>query len=80
MFSGVGGEVMICTSLYFDCLAVKLAASAASDGQTRFRRKHLVPVPRATEFKVSKGLSMRRSLQQEHSLMCSICSEFIELI
>lgn len=27
-------EVMICTSLCFDCLAVKLAASATSDGQT----------------------------------------------
>lgn len=40
--------------LCFDCLAVQLAASATSDGQTRFRGKHIVLVPRATEFKVSR--------------------------
>lgn len=48
---------MVYTSLPFDCLALKCQACCfcTSDRQTRFRQKHIVPVPQATEFKVSEG-------------------------
>lgn len=84
VFSGVAGGRWWFIHLYPSIAllsSVKLAASAPLIGRQGSGRSTLSLSLRQLNLRSLRGTSMcRNSLQQEHSLMCSVCLELMELI